>query len=213
MSALVINTWRCMQACTIICSFLLTNPNPTVTQLRCQLQKMTVEDFKFTFAKDLLKNAAIQRNTFQNAILPLPNQVAGTEEDTRIAHQINALYESGNFPPLRDRPRLFNEPQLKKIRLYQNTTVNHGRVKLLGGTNGTRKIRRMCALCSTTKYQWASSFQCSICKVALYTRPLKGAPANYTTCFVKWHTCEDIRRESTRRTSALGTSRNNKTIG
>jgi hypothetical protein len=49
--------------------------NPLVTQLRRQLCKMTVEDFKFfSFAKKLLKTLDIQRNNF-----PEPTRCPSTD--------------------------------------------------------------------------------------------------------------------------------------
>jgi hypothetical protein len=59
MSAILIDSWRCLQACTIVRPFLLKTPNPSVTELRRQLHRMTAEDFKFSFAKKLLKTLAI----------------------------------------------------------------------------------------------------------------------------------------------------------
>jgi hypothetical protein len=67
----------------------------------------------------------------------------------------------------------------------------------------------MCALCSSTNIQRASSIQCSTCKVALCTTRIKGSPSNGLTCFDKWHTCSDIAREAMRRKEALGRSRIN----
>ena len=54
-SAVVINAWRTEQACSLLRPFLITNPNPSIKQLRRVLSELTVQDFTFSLAKNLLK--------------------------------------------------------------------------------------------------------------------------------------------------------------
>jgi hypothetical protein len=144
---------------------------------------------------------------------PVPNPIAAGRGDAEIVAAVTALHASRDFSPYRNKSRCFNLQPLKKIRLYQSTTVNHNMVAFTSATqqhpNG-RRIRKMCALvCSSTNRQRASSTQCATCKVALCSRRIKGTRSNGSTCFDKWHTCADIAREATRRREALGRSRTN----
>jgi hypothetical protein len=204
MSAILINSWRCLQACTIVRPFLLNTPNPSVTELRRQLYRMTVEDFKFSFAKKLLKTLAIERNNFRNQPAALPN-VVGTREDDEIANLILELRGTGKFPPYRHRSHLFNKNPLKRIRMHQSAACKHDSAPMM---LGNLRSRKMCALCSSAKVQRSTHYQCSTCLVPLCCRALKGALANSATCFEKWHVCADIEREAKRRKTALETSRN-----
>ena len=132
----------------------------------------------------------------------LPNMVAGTREDTEIASLILGLREHGKFPPSRNRPSCcFNKNPLKRIRMYQSASWKHDRVPM---ELGNKRNRKACALCSTTKDARQTHYQCSTCLVPLCSTPLKGGVTN---CFEKWHACEDIEREATRRQSALKSSR------
>jgi hypothetical protein len=77
-SAVVINAWRTEQACSLLRPFLITNPDPSVKQLYRVLSELTVQDFTFSLAKNLLKTLAIQRNMFGNQLhnQPVPNPIA-----------------------------------------------------------------------------------------------------------------------------------------
>jgi hypothetical protein len=177
-SAVVINAWRTEQACSLLRPFLITNPDPSVKQLRRVLSELTVQDFTFSLAKNLLKTLAIQRNMFENQLdnQPVPNPIAAERRNAEIVVEVTALHAPKDFPPYRNRPYCFNLPPLKKIWLHQSSTVNHSRVTFTSGTQHPRdtRIRKMCALCSSTNIQRASSTQCSTCKVALCTTRIKG---------------------------------------
>jgi hypothetical protein len=126
-SAVVINAWRTEQACSLLRPFLITNPDPSVKQLRRVLSELTVQDFTFSQAKNLLKTLAIQRNMFENQLdnQPVPNPIAAERRNAEIVVEVTALHASKDFPPYRNKPHCFNLPPLKKIRLHQSSTVNH----------------------------------------------------------------------------------------
>jgi uncharacterized protein YggT (Ycf19 family) len=205
-SVIVINAWKSEQACSLLRPFLITTPDPPVKQLRRVLYELTVQDFTFSLAKNLLKTLAIQRNMFaiQLLIQPVPNPIAAERGDAEIVAAVTALHASKDFPPYRNRPRCFNLPPLKTIRLHQSTTVNHHVAAFTSATHpNCRRIRKMCALCSSTNKQRASSIQCATCKVALCSTRIKGAQSNGLACFDKWHTCADIEREAMRRKESI----------
>jgi hypothetical protein len=135
---------------------------------------------------------------YQLAILPVipttPNPIVAEREDAEIVAAVVALQSSANFAPYRHWHRCYDRPPLKKIRLYQSMTVNHNMVAMTSETHPNRRVRKMCALCSSTKEQRSSSIQCATCKVPLCSTTLKGTPTTGATCFYKWHTCVDLER-------------------
>lgn len=67
--------------------------------------------------------------------------------------------------------------------------------------------RRACALCSSTGIKRETMFECESCQVPLCNKPLSSAQLGSKSCFEKWHSVEDLKRERSRRQRALDVHR------
>ena len=202
-NAIVINSWRFSQGIALKETLLNDYASLSVQQIRRKLYDMSLADYTATLAEQLLQKLTKERVS----ILPSPTQGSLREQavvdayEQEIINTIRGLEMAGKWSVVRFKIRAFSEGSLNKLRLHQSSSICH-EINSFNVKHG-RKMRAACALCfAKGKVRRDSCFYCSICQVPLCIIPFKNGSAD-NTCFKKWHTVSDLKREHTRRKQQL----------
>ena len=202
-NAIVINSWRVSQGMALRETLVNENGNLSIIQIRRKMYQMPLADYTARIAEQLLQKLAIEKVS----ILPSPTQPTNNDQsivhetEAEISASIGALELAGKWPVVRYKIRAFSEGPLNKLRLFRSGNICH-EVHSFAKKNG-RKCRSICVLCFVKgQVRRDSCFYCSVCKVALCITPFQNGSTD-NTCFKKWHTAKDLKREHSRRQQLL----------
>ena len=208
----LVNLWRVEQGTNIIRPFANNYRSkhgpgsyPSLEQLRRQLWAMKWDDFIYKFTCQVLGDLqkmgrdALLANyspTSQRLIRSLrqsncdeSREKGVSETDTSIQSVIET---QSKWPPQRERVRNFNKEELTRVRLYSSKTFMH--------TVSSGK-KRKCTLCHVSRnVSRNTSYECKVCKVPLCIKPHVGM---LDSCFVMWHTHENLEEARAAQREAL----------
>lgn len=203
-NAIVVNLWRVHQAFEI--RPIITESELSVKRIRCRLYEMPIQDFAYELGTSLLIVLFMETATTKS-IPTNDGLIPSDQHNQEMLGIISNMKSRNNLPLKRNTVRQFDYEPLKKLRLYQSSIINHALVSNKDGSNNTPKcIRRRCALCSSTTNKRDTSYQCTICCVPLCMTVINSGDSK--SCFEKWHTLQELRREQLRRRSILAQKRN-----
>ena len=125
----------------------------------------------------------ITENADHNAGNAHHNEADATlQEDAAIAWTIESRVEEGTWHPNNQRRvQVFDQEELKRVRLYSSNCYLHSKLKY-----STRKACLLCYIDNSQKRK--SSISCRVCKILLCTTHIRTATL---ICFELWHSRHD----------------------
>ena len=210
------NHWKEEQVQTIVNPFVMqyreenNGENPSAKQIGARLQEVMAEDHTYQLGIDLLNDYETNRRQWEYnptcTAVTGGNELTESEQDLEIQEIIERRKRKKNWPIKRDKLKQFDsDMELKKIRCYSSQTIMHIPVIIPQNyLNAGKRIQLQCALCGIGKVTRKTSFMCNICEVPLCTKLLKGEDHRAQTHFIKWHTAQNLKRESLRCNQKVG---------